>query len=126
KEGIVIEAPALNWSHVPFRDQMQQYFNKPVFIENNVNCAALGERWIGSARNSDDFVVVAIGTGVGSAIIANGSLIQGSSHMAGEVAYLVSEQDVLNNKSNAFGQFGLFEKKISGVALAEHGILPHI
>src|SRR5206468_12155168 len=40
KEGIVIEAPALNWSHVPFRDQMQQYFNKPVFIENDVNCAA--------------------------------------------------------------------------------------
>ncbi|MBB6673464.1 ROK family protein [Cohnella nanjingensis] len=125
EEGTVIEAPALQWNHVPFRERMQRYFDKPIFVDNDVNCAALGERWIGSARNSNDFVVVAIGTGVGSAIMANGSLVKGNDYMAGEVAYMVVEQDVLDNRANAFGDFGLFEKKISGVALSQHGTLAH-
>jgi len=125
EEGTVIEAPALQWNHVPFRERMQQYFDKPIFVDNDVNCAALGERWIGSARNTNDFVVVAIGTGVGSAIMANGSLVKGNDYMAGEVAYMVVEQDVLGNRSNTFGDFGLFEKKISGVALSQHGTPPH-
>jgi len=125
EEGTVIEAPALQWNHVPFRKRMQQYFDKPIFVDNDVNCAALGERWIGSARNTNDFVVVAIGTGVGSAIMANGSLVKGNDYMAGEVAYMVVEQDVLGNRSNTFGDFGLFEKKISGVALSQHGTPPH-
>ncbi|QMV44028.1 ROK family protein [Cohnella cholangitidis] len=124
EEGTVIEAPALQWNHVPFREQMQRYFDKPIFVDNDVNCAALGERWLGSARNTNDFVVVAIGTGVGSAIIANGSLVKGSNYMAGEVAYMVMEQDVLDNGINAFGDFGQFEKKISGVALSQYGTLP--
>jgi glucokinase len=126
KEGIVIDAPALQWSNVPFKEKMQQYFNNPVFVNNDVNCAALGERWIGSGRNVDDFVVVAIGTGVGSAIIANGTLIQGSSYMAGEIGYLVVEEDIPGNGANAFTDFGLFEKKISGAALSKHGYLPHV
>lgn len=125
EEGTVIEAPALHWNHVPFREKMRRYFDKPIFVDNDVNCAALGERWLGSARNSNDFVMVAIGTGVGSAIMANGSLVKGNDYMAGEVAYMVMEQDVLGNRSNSFGDFGLFEKKISGVALSQHGTLPH-
>ncbi|OZB96808.1 ROK family protein [Paenibacillus sp. XY044] len=125
EEGTVIEAPALQWNHLPFRECLQRYFDKPIFVDNDVNCTALGEKWLGSAKNSEDFVVVAIGTGVGSAIMANGSLVKGSSHMAGEVAYLVVEQDVLSDSVNAFGDFGQFEKKISGVALSQYGALPH-
>nr|WP_255654575.1 ROK family protein [Cohnella sp. REN36] len=125
EEGTVIEAPALKWNHVPFRERMQRYFDKPIFVDNDVNCAALGEKWLGSARNTNDFVVVAIGTGVGSAIMANGSLVKGNDYMAGEVAYMVVEQDVLSNRSNSFGDFGLFEKKISGLALSQHGTMPN-
>lgn len=124
EEGTVIDAPALQWNHVPFRERMRRYFDKPIFVDNDVNCAALGERWVGSAQNASDFVVVAIGTGVGSAIMANGSLVKGNDFMAGEVAYLVVEQDVLRDRSNAFGDFGLFERKISGLALSQHGAPP--
>jgi glucokinase len=120
-EGIVIDAPALNWTNVPFKAKMEPYFNKPIFVNNDVNCAAMGERWIGSAQNVDDMVFIAIGTGVGSAIIANGSLIQGSNYMAGEIAYLVTEDDISGGHSNSFGEFGLYEKKISGSALSQHG-----
>jgi glucokinase len=58
--------------------------------------------------------------------MANGSLIKGSNNMAGEVAYLVVEQDVAGEDANVFGQFGMFEKKISGLALAQHGDSPHV
>jgi glucokinase len=66
-------------------------------------------------------IFIAIGTGVGSAIIANGSLIQGSDYMAGEIAYLVSEEGISGGHSNAFGDFGSYENKISGSALSRHG-----
>jgi glucokinase len=125
-EGIVIDAPAFHWTNVPFKSKMERYFDKPIFVNNDVNCAALGERWIGSTRNVDDMVFIAIGTGVGSAIIANGSLLQGSNYMAGEIAYLVTEEDISGGHSNAFGEFGLYEKKISGSALSQHGELPSV
>jgi glucokinase len=125
-EGIVIDAPALNWTNVPFKAKMEPYFNKPIFVNNDVNCAAMGERWIGSAQNVDNMVFIAIGTGVGSAIIANGTLLQGSNYMAGEIGYLVTEDDITGGHSNAFSEFGLYEKKISGSALSQHGELPSV
>lgn len=125
KEGIVIEAPAFKWDHVPFKTEIQKFIDKPIFVNNDVNCAALGEHWVGAAKNLNDFVVITIGTGLGSAIVANGSLIQGSGYMAGEVGYLVMNKDVLENKKNAFGEFGLYEKKVSGVALSQHGVTSH-
>lgn len=120
--GIVIEAPAFHWTNEPFLANMQPLFDKPVFINNDVNCAALGERWKGAAQGTGDFVFIAIGTGVGSAIVTNGSLVQGSNFMAGEIAYMVVDEDTVRNDSNAFGQFGVFEKKTSGVALSQHGV----
>lgn len=125
KAGTVIEAPAFEWNNMPFKTEIQKFLDKPIFVNNDVNCAALGERWVGAAKRLDDFVVITIGTGVGSAIVANGALIQGSGYMAGEVAYFVMDKDVLDNKENAFGEFGLYEKKISGVALSQHGYLAH-
>lgn len=111
---------------MPFKTEIQKFLDKPIFVNNDVNCAALGERWVGAAKRLDDFVVITIGTGVGSAIVANGALIQGSGYMAGEVAYFVMDKDVLDNKENAFGEFGLYEKKISGVALSQHGYLGRV
>ncbi|MFD0695913.1 ROK family protein [Paenibacillus sp. GCM10027628] len=125
KEGTVIEAPAFKWDHMPFKKEIRKFLDKPIFVNNDVNCAALGERWVGTAKSLEDFVVITLGTGVGSAIVANGSLIQGSGYMAGELAYLVMDKDVLDNKENAFGEFGLYENKISGVALSQHGYLAH-
>lgn len=73
------------------------------------------------SKSSNDFEVITVGTGVGSAIVANGSFIQESGNMAGEIAYLVKDKDVLLRNENTFGEFGLFEKKISSTALSNHG-----
>ncbi|TBL75277.1 ROK family protein [Paenibacillus thalictri] len=122
RDGVVIEAPAFGWNRFPFKEQIAVHVRKPVFINNDVNCAALGEKWIGTAKNCADFVFIAIGTGVGSAIVANGALVQGSGYMAGEIGYFVTGEESGDTPVNRFGQFGTFEKKTSGLALSGHGM----
>lgn len=121
KEGIVIDAPALKWSNFNLRKKLEDHFNFPVFIDNDVNCAALGEKWKGSGRNITNMFFIAIGTGVGSAIISNGELIRGFNFEAGEIAYNVSELDVKRGLRNKVGEFGVFESKVSGTSLHRNG-----
>jgi len=123
-QGIVIEAPALQWHGLNFVEQMEALLRKPVTVENDVNCAALGERWLGSAQFTDDFVFIAIGTGVGAAIVSGGKILYGNGFMAGEIGYLLSEEDWEENMKYTFKGFGALEEKISGRALSSHRILP--
>jgi glucokinase len=120
-KGIVLDAPALKWWNLNLREEIQAHFSFPVFIENDVNCAATGERWLGSGSLSDDMLFIAIGTGVGGAVIANGQLVHGFRHQAGEIAYSIFKEDIEQGQLNADGEFGVFEKKVSGLALAQHG-----
>ncbi|MFC5402214.1 ROK family protein [Cohnella soli] len=124
--GIVIEAPALQWHGLNFVEQMQALLQSKVTVENDVNCAALGERWLGSAQSADDFVFIAIGTGVGAAIVNGGNILYGSKFMAGEIGYLLSEEDWHENKEYTFKGFGALEEKISGRALSGHRIPPDL
>ncbi|KIL40908.1 hypothetical protein SD70_10835 [Gordoniibacillus kamchatkensis] len=119
-DGIIVDAPELKWEQVPFVAEMKRYFDKPIYINNDVNCSALAERWIGAAQNIDDFVYIHIGAGVGSAIVANGSLVHGKDYMAGELGYLVLEEDLLHRNFNNLGEYGVFDKKVSGQALAQY------
>src|SRR5207248_2196280 len=60
----------------------------PVVLDNNVNMAALGERWRGHARNVGTFAFLAVGAGIGMGLVHNGELVRGAHGAAGEVAYL--------------------------------------
>jgi glucokinase len=60
----------------------------PVVLDNNVNCAALGERWRGLAQQVPTFAFVAVGAGIGMGLVHNGDLVRGAHGAAGEVAYL--------------------------------------
>ncbi|WP_028983777.1 ROK family transcriptional regulator [Sporolactobacillus terrae] len=117
EQGIVVDAPALHWDNFKLQELLAPHFSFPVLINNDVNCAALGEQWLGSGNHSDNMFFIAIGTGVGSAIIANGQLIYGHRFQAGEIAYNIVEDDLNYNRTNALGSFGLLEQKISGTAL---------
>ncbi|MFY0544116.1 ROK family transcriptional regulator [Brevibacillus sp. H7] len=121
KQGIVIDSPALGWQNLPLRDIMQGHFSFPVFINNDVRCAALGEKWLGSGNQSRHMAFIAFGTGVGCAIVSNGELIEGHHFSAGEIGYLIDGEDVRNGLENRVGQFGTFENKTSGTALSGHG-----
>ena len=90
RAGVVLSAPILasGWSSVPLRQTLETDTGIPTAIENDVNLAAVGEGWLGTARGVKDFVFLTVGTGVGAGIFVNGQLYHGSDWAAGEIGYL--------------------------------------
>ncbi|WP_296914677.1 ROK family protein [uncultured Megasphaera sp.] len=67
---------------------LEDEFQLPCIVENDTNCAALGEWWLGAGREMDTLFAVTIGTSIGGAFIENGHILQGTRHAAGEIAYM--------------------------------------
>ncbi len=112
--GLVIEAPSLNWVKYPFIEESKQYFSFPVFVDNDVNVACLGEQWLGNARNKRNVLYISVGTGIGSGIIINNQLYRGSSCAAGEIGYMVTDKnDLKADFKPTFNHYGYLES-ISG------------
>lgn len=87
--GMVLATSYLKgWKDVPLRQMLESAVGIPAAIENDVRIAALGEHWKGVARGVDDFVFLAIGTGIAAGVFANGKLIRGVHGTAGEVGYM--------------------------------------
>jgi glucokinase len=88
ERGIVTSAPNFNnWKNVQVRKKLSK-FGFPVFIDNDANCAALGELYFGRGRKLKNFVMVTLGTGVGGGLIFNGQLFRGESGGAGEIGHI--------------------------------------
>ncbi|AXC11701.1 ROK-family transcriptional regulator [Acidisarcina polymorpha] len=88
--GIVIATSYLmGWRDVPLRAMLEEAFDIPAVVDNDVNLAALGESWAGAAKDAGDFVFLAIGTGIGAGIMLNGQLFRGASWAAGEIGYML-------------------------------------
>lgn len=85
--GIIEHAPNLNWKNVQVIDIMQRYFDLPVFANNDANASAIGERLFGAAKDMKDFVVITVGTGLGSGIVVNGEVVYGADGFAGEMGH---------------------------------------
>lgn len=87
--GIVIATSYLGgWRDVPFKKILETALDVPAAVENDVRMAAIGEHWKGAARGINDFVFLAIGTGIAAGIFANGKLVRGAKCTAGEVGYM--------------------------------------
>jgi predicted NBD/HSP70 family sugar kinase len=121
-DGTIIGGKSLYWTDFPLRAEMSKFFSFPLYISNDVNCAAMGERWLGAGKNADNLFFIALGTGIGSAIISDGRLLNGAHYRAGEICYFLSREDIDKNNQNIFGEKGVLEKKISGTALNQYGI----
>lgn len=92
--GTIEYAPNLQWDGViPLRELFQQHFSVPVFVTNDANAAAVGEQLFGCAKDHQDFVVVTLGTGVGSGFVVNGQLVYGHDGFAGELGHTIIERD---------------------------------
>ncbi len=72
-----------NW-----KDHIEEKFHVPCAVENDVNCAALGELWRGAGRGYDSLVCVTVGTSIGGAIVVDKKILHGASHSAGEIAFM--------------------------------------
>lgn len=88
KKGIVVDAPNLGVKDMAVADILGKQFGKPVAVGNDVEVAALGEYLYGSGRGYSTFVVIFVGTGIGSGIIQNGRLYSGLTGTAGEVGHM--------------------------------------
>ena len=86
-EGILVYATNLNFKNIHIGDMVGKELNLPVYIENDANCAALGESLFGAAKGSKNSVTVTLGTGVGGGIIIDGSIYSGSFFGAGELGH---------------------------------------
>ena len=85
-DGRVVFAGNLErWVDVPLRAQLEERYRIPVFVEGDAKCGALGEKWLGAAKDLNDFVFVALGTGIGAGVFLNGAIHRGVHFAAGEV-----------------------------------------
>ena len=92
KKGILLEAHNIGFENVPARQYIREHIAAvPVLVENDANCAALGEFY--KAQNSKNFVFVTLGTGVGGGVIINGKLFTGANGAAGELGHIVTHVD---------------------------------
>jgi glucokinase len=87
--GTIEYAPNLLWKGViPIADMVSDSFKVPAALTNDANAAAVGEMMYGAARGMKDFIMITLGTGVGSGIVANGMLILGYDGFAGELGHV--------------------------------------
>ena len=88
--GTIEYAPNLPWKGIiPLAKLIQDKFKLPVKLTNDANAAAVGEMTYGAAKGMKNFILIALGTGVGSGIVANGELIYGHDGMAGELGHTI-------------------------------------
>jgi glucokinase len=86
--GTIEHAPNLPWKGIiPLGDMLKAEFNVPCIVTNDANAAAVGEMVFGAAKGMKDFIVITLGTGLGSGFVANGQLINGKHGIAGEVGH---------------------------------------
>ena len=100
------------------KDIMEQEFQVPTAVENDVNAAAIGEAVFGAGQNQKDFVCLTYGTGVGGAIFTNGKLYSGSSYSAGEFGCIVIHPEERNPAKDLFS--GCYERYASTTALVNY------
>jgi glucokinase len=117
--GIVIFTPNLRWRDMPVRDRIGQALGLPASLDNDANCAMLGEHWVGAARGARNAICITIGTGIGGGVVIEGKLVHGASDVAGEIGHITIE---VNGRRCGCGNDGCLEAYASGPAIARRAV----
>ena len=92
--GVVRESPNLpDWVDYPARAAIEERLKTVVILENDANVAALGEKWLGAAKDYSDVAILTLGTGVGGGLVLGGAIWRGANGMAGEFGHTTVEPD---------------------------------
>jgi glucokinase len=114
--GVVFASPNLvGWDHVPVYDIFKEHYDKPVFVENDANVAALGEYMFGAGRGCKNLIYLTISTGIGGSAITDGQILRGTSGTAAELGHMTI--DWHGERCNC-GNIGCLESIASGTAIA--------
>ena len=115
EEGVIVGSNNLpEFDKFPIRDDIEQKLGTPIFLENDANAAALGEKWMGAGRDVQDLVLLTLGTGVGGGIISDGRVVHGHVGMAGELGHVTV---VPSGNPCGCGNYGCLEKHASATAI---------
>ncbi len=119
--GIVYDVQNIpSWRKVPLKDLAQKNFNVPVYLNNDANCFALGEKFFGKAKSYDNCVALSLGTGLGMGILIDGKLYNGVLCGAGEVGMLPYKNGILEEYAGSFffeNEYGESAKELYNKAL---------
>ena len=115
KRGIVLLTPNLGWVNMPLRQIIHDRLKLPAALDNDANCATLGEWWMGAARGTRNAIGITIGTGIGGGIIIEGKLFHGTSDCAGEIGHTTIDTEGRRCKC---GNYGCLEAYASGPNIA--------
>ncbi|MEK4543074.1 MULTISPECIES: ROK family protein [Bacillus] len=98
------------YSTILIIDRLQEILKVSVSIDNDVNCAAFGEKWNGSGREKENFIMLTLGTGIGGAIFIDGELYRGNSFSAGEWGNMLIEGKTFEEVASISGLIRLVRK----------------
>ncbi|ELR68264.1 Glucokinase [Fulvivirga imtechensis AK7] len=113
--GTIEHAPNLVWKGIiPIVEIIQKDFNVPVIITNDANAAAMGEMIYGNAKGMRDFIMITLGTGLGSGIVSNGELIYGFEGFAAELGHVTVNP---NGRHCGCGKVGCLETYVSATGI---------
>lgn len=113
-DGVVEFSSNLGFDDTPLKMMVFERTGKNIFIENDANCAAIGEQLAGCGDGVENFIAVTLGTGVGGGIVINNRLLTGINGAAGEIGHIVIRQDGI---ACPCGRHGCFEQYASATAL---------
>lgn len=109
-KGTIEQPPNLSWKYVDVVKTMKQWYHQPIALTNDANASALGEMLFGAAKGMKDFIVITLGTGVGSGIVVNGKLLYGHDGFAGEIGHTMIDP---NGRTCGCGKRGCLESYAS-------------
>ncbi len=113
--GTIEFAPNLPWKgQIRLADMFQSTLGLPTILTNDANAAAIGEMTFGNAKDLSDFVVITLGTGLGSGVVVNNELISGAHGLAGEFGHIVAER---NGRECGCGRKGCLETYVSSTGI---------
>ena len=115
--GEIADGVNLPWpTPIPLADLVSSKFGIPVAITNDANAAAIGEMTYGVARGMKDFIMITLGTGVGSGIVVNGQMVYGHDGFAGELGHVIMKRN--NGRMCGCGRTGCLETYASATGVA--------
>lgn len=98
KGEIVFAGPTIpKYQGTKIKEEIEKEFNIGCEVENDVNCAGLGEYWLGAGKGSNSMVCLTVGTGIGGSVILNGQLLNGIGYTAGEIGYMEIDGEHIQN-----------------------------
>ena len=115
--GVIEDGVNLPWpTPIPLADLISKKFGIPCVITNDANAAAIGEMTYGAARGLKDFIMITLGTGVGSGIVVNGQMVYGHDGFAGELGHVIMKRN--NGRMCGCGRTGCLEAYCSATGVA--------